>query len=212
MAATCVAPTSASFESAAAKTAPVSSITSEAECISIFTELAEAFPKLTPESTAEFLSTLLFSFADNGTSPQTNYNGSFTTGEGADAETIPLQDFVALILKHTSTRRFARLYAKHFFNASIRLNRPPANWAKKGFTNTTKFSAFDFFDGVTSPAALEPEGGLIRDPTPEELILANANSQVLIARGQKSATTSTLPEVAGGRLSTDASIQIASVC
>ena len=60
-------------------------------------------------------------------------------------------------------RQFCMYFAKVVWNILLDSN-IPANWAKLGYQEDTKFAAFDFFDGVTNPASLQPADGLIRQP------------------------------------------------
>nr|QWT83725.1 capsid protein [Potato aucuba mosaic virus] len=66
-----------------------------------------------------------------------------------------------------SPRQFCSYYAKIVWNLMLHKNEPPANWAKIGFKEDYKFAAFDFFDAVDSPAALEPSQW-VRHPTDKE--------------------------------------------
>ncbi|QHN75179.1 coat protein [Nandina citrivirus] len=71
-----------------------------------------------------------------------------------------------------TVRQFCAAYANLYWNFNLARNTPPENWRKKGFTEGTKFAAFDFFYAVGSNAAIPTEADgsvrLIRPPTNEE--------------------------------------------
>nr|ARG47560.1 coat protein [Cassava virus X] len=110
----------------------------------------------------------------------------------------------------TTMRRFCSYYAKVVWNMLLRENTPPASWAKMGFIEEAKFAAFDFFDAVRSPAALEPKGGLIREPTAIEVNAFQTAKFVAINRASVSQgnLTSTLAEVTRGQAGTKPTLQL----
>lgn len=71
-----------------------------------------------------------------------------------------------------TVRQFCAAYANLYWNFNLMRGTPPENWRKKGFTESTKFAAFDFFYAVGSNAAIPTERNgrvkLIRPPTNEE--------------------------------------------
>ncbi|USF91883.1 coat protein [polyscias citrivirus 1] len=71
-----------------------------------------------------------------------------------------------------TVRQFCAAYANLYWNFNLARSSPPENWRKKGFTEGTKFAAFDFFYAVGSNAAIPTEANgrvkLIRPPTNEE--------------------------------------------
>nr|BDY07823.1 coat protein [Citrus leaf blotch virus 2] len=71
-----------------------------------------------------------------------------------------------------TVRQFCAAFANLYWNFNLARNTPPENWRKKGFTEGTKFAAFDFFYAVGSNAAIPTEADgsvrLIRPPTNEE--------------------------------------------
>lgn len=85
---------------------------------------------------------------------------------------------------HGTLRQLCMFYAKVIYDLARRRNIPPANWSAKGFTEETRFAAFDFFNGVLSPAAIEPEGGMKYRPTPAEQKAHATNAKMAIAESQ----------------------------
>nr|QQG34579.1 CP [Ferula potexvirus 1] len=79
-------------------------------------------------------------------------------------------------------RQFCMFYSKIIWNMMLEDKLPPANWQRLGYKEEAKFAAFDFFTGVTHTAALEPAGGLIRQPSPDEIHAHSANAQVAMYR------------------------------
>lgn len=71
-----------------------------------------------------------------------------------------------------TVRQFCAAYANLYWNFNLARSSPPENWRKKGFTELTKYAAFDFFYAVGSNAAIPTEANgrikLIRPPTNEE--------------------------------------------
>ncbi|UYD40979.1 coat protein [Rudbeckia citrivirus A] len=71
-----------------------------------------------------------------------------------------------------TVRQFCAAFANLYWNFNLMRSTPPENWRKKGFTEGTKFAAFDFFYAVGSNAAIPTEKDgrvkLIRPPTAEE--------------------------------------------
>lgn len=68
-----------------------------------------------------------------------------------------------------------------------------------GYTEETKYAAFDFFDGVTNSAALEPPTGLARMPSDKELSANQTNKYVSLVRARQSGFVSTAAEITHGR-------------
>ncbi|ASE06184.1 coat protein [Euonymus yellow vein virus] len=118
-------------------------------------------------------------FADVGASEQTDVTGQ---GEGIDLEREVL---AATVASHCTIRQFCSYYAKVVWNMMIYDDVPPANWARFNFPHEQRFAGFDFFEGVLSPAALEPRGGLLRKPSRDEINAYMTNKHVHIARANK---------------------------
>ena len=109
---------------------------------------------------------------DSGSSNFTTFSGNSPTA------TIPLSALAALVIQRTSLRKFCRYFAPLIWNARIAASKPPASWEAWNIPTEEKYAGFDFFDGVSNPAALQPQGGLIRNPTEKERI-ANATARSL---------------------------------
>ncbi|BAG06158.1 coat protein [Phaius virus X] len=112
---------------------------------------------------------------------------------------IPLSAIGGIIRNVTTLRRFCRYYAKFVWNYRVANALPPANWAELEFTEETKYAAFDFFDGVTNVAALDPPNGLVRNPSEREFQASRINRYAAIARVASSGFTTTAAEVTKGR-------------
>jgi len=87
--------------------------------------------------------------ADVGTSANTNYDVTFTEAESFISAGSLTMDAIAMIIKrHCTLRQFAAYYAPLYWNWADKRGEPPANWARKGGTEDTKYACFDFFFGV----------------------------------------------------------------
>lgn len=122
--------------------------------------------------------------ADQGSSAAGIIAGSYN---GVD-----FTHFAHVIKKYTTVRKFNMYFAKVIWNVMINNSRPPANWQRKGFTSSTRYAAFDFFNGVQHAAAFEPPTGLIRAPSLEEIQAAAANAAILIQQSRITNPHSTL--------------------
>nr|ABM63370.1 coat protein [Papaya mosaic virus]AFV46465.1 coat protein [Papaya mosaic virus] len=109
---------------------------------------------------------------DNGSSAYTTVTGPSSIPE------ISLAQLASIVkASGTSLRKFCRYFAPIIWN--LRTDKmAPANWEASGYKPSAKFAAFDFFDGVENPAAMQPPSGLIRSPTQEERIANATNKQV----------------------------------
>nr|AAX19351.1 coat protein [Mint virus X] len=124
-------------------------------------------------------------------------------GECAAAPSVGLRDLAASVKTICQLRHFCRFYAKFVWNCRVTHDLPPASWAAQGFPFEARFAAFDFFDGVTNSAALEPAQGLIRPPTEIELKAAHTGKFVALATsGTSSLTLSNHAAVTHGRAET----------
>jgi len=114
---------------------------------------------------------------------------------------IPRSMLAAAVRQTTTLRRFCSYFAKVVWNQLILTNTPPASWAAMGYQDDTKFAAFDFFDAVLSPAALDPVGGLVRQPTEKEIQAHQVNKYVAITRANQTRGNllSTMAEVTRGK-------------
>nr|UIH11330.1 coat protein [Grapevine virus T]UVC46704.1 coat protein [Grapevine virus T] len=113
-----------------------------------------------------------------------------------------LSVIVGYIKEVTTLRRFCMYYSKVIWNLLLKEKTPPANWAKKGFKDETKFAAFDFFVGIFDESALEPEGGLVRSPTQSELKANISALEVRVFRQKMSEGNRSLNlgEISGGAM------------
>lgn len=141
---------------------------------------------------------------DVGSSASTELTGS--------CPGIPVKrTFLAASIKEVCTlRQFCMYYAKLVWNFRLHTKRPPANYSRMGYTEAVKYAAFDFFDGVTHPAALRPTSGLIRQPSSAETIANQTNRRISIYRTAQthSNTVSNYVEMTRGKLSDGPGMQL----
>lgn len=137
----------------------------------------------------------------SGSSESVQVQGTSTSDK------VPLYQLAGVVRQHSTLRRFCRYFAKIIWNYALKVNQPPANWASQNYKEADKFAAFDFFEGVSSQAALPPQGGLVREPSPNERMANETNKNVHLyqtaSRGSNLATTSTI--ATKGAYSTNAS-------
>ncbi|QED44839.1 CP [Garlic yellow virus] len=133
--------------------------------------------------------------ATAGSSPAVNPQGTIQLG----GRTITRDMVFAVIKEYSTLRRVCRSYAPITWNNMLLNNQPPANWDAKGFTEDTKFAAFDVFDAVTNKAAIQPLEGLIRHPTQAERIAYATHKKLALEKSaQNSRYANTSAEVTGG--------------
>lgn len=104
--------------------------------------------------------------ADTSASSSSMPKGTFDFEGGS----VLKESVIAVIREKTTLRRVCRSFAPIVWNHMLSTNQPPADWQAKGFPETAKFAAFDFFDCVMNKAAIQPLEGLIRLPTEEERV------------------------------------------
>lgn len=140
------------------------------------------------------------SAAHNGSSDQSQLPGA---PQGSE---LSFNELAAIVKNYTSLRRFCMFYAKIVWNDLVTSNIPPAGWQRAGYLQPDRFAAFDFFDGVSNSAALQPKNGLCRLPTPRELIAQGSNRAVAIhhAAAGDPRIASTAIELTRGRLAPSA--------
>nr|QPD01711.1 CP [Potato virus X] len=135
--------------------------------------------------------------ADVGSSAQTEMidTGPYSNG-------ISRARLAAAIKEVCTLRQFCMKYAPVVWNWMLTNNSPPANWQAQGFKPEHKFAAFDFFNGVTNPAAIMPKEGLIRPPSEAEMSAAQTAAFVKItkARAQSNDFASLDAAVTRGRI------------
>ncbi|AEP83730.1 coat protein [Cucumber vein-clearing virus] len=135
---------------------------------------------------------------DSSSSSYMDSNGTFEWKGGS----IMSDSVIAALRKDKNTlRRVCRLYAPLTWNYMLVHNAPPSDWQSMGFQENTKFAAFDCFDFVENPAAVQPFEGLIRKPTPAEKIANEAHKRIALDRSNRNETYANLgTEITGGRL------------
>lgn len=118
------------------------------------------------------------------------------------APAISRQAIAGAVKAHCTLRQFCAYYAPIVWNIMLQTDKPPASWQKWEVKEQDKFTAFDFFYGVTNEAAIKPKGGLIRRPTDRELNAAATASYVNVVRADmgKSNHTTYAAEVTHGRV------------
>nr|QTU90396.1 coat protein [Potato virus X] len=135
--------------------------------------------------------------ADVGSSAQTEMidTGPYSNG-------ISRARLAAAIKEVCTLRQFCMKYAPVVWNWMLTNHSPPANWQAQGFKPEHKFAAFDFFNGVTNPAAIMPKEGLIRPPSEAEMNAAQTAAFVKItkARAQSNDFASLDAAVTRGRI------------
>ncbi|AIZ76629.1 coat protein [Elderberry carlavirus C] len=117
-------------------------------------------------------------YANTSSSRYVDPNGSISFPTGA----IPRDSVHAIFNKRSTARKVARLYAPIVWNYMLLHNVPPADWQAMGFRYEERFAAFDFFDYVHNPAAIQPVEGLVRHPTPAEMIAHKTHMRIALDR------------------------------
>lgn len=145
----------------------------------IFAEL-EGLGVPTEHVTRVILSMVLY-YANASASKYMDPNGSITFGGGS----VPRDTVHAIFNKHSTSRRVARLYAPMVWNHMLLHRAPPADWMAMGFPDEAKYAAFDFFDYVQNPAAIQVREGLIRAPTKAEKIAHKAHFRMATDRNAR---------------------------
>lgn len=135
---------------------------------------------------------------DASTSSFMDSNGTFDWKGGS----IMADSVIAAMRKDKNTlRKVCRLYAPITWNYMLSHNCPPSDWMSMGFHESTKFAAFDCFDFVENPAAVQPFEGLIRKPTPAEKIANETYKRIALDRANRNETYANFgTEITGGRL------------
>nr|AGI62195.1 coat protein [Cherry necrotic rusty mottle virus] len=130
----------------------------------------------------------------NSSSDKTKFVGRAKCG-------VELEELASTIRSYCSLRSFCSKYAPVIWDFAISNDIPPANWQRRKVVEGAKFAAFDFFEAVTSAAALQPVAGLVRNPTDKEMIAGASLKEISLMRDEiRRGTSSTLmTEVTGGR-------------
>jgi hypothetical protein len=103
------------------------------------------------------------------------------------------------IKRACTVRQFCMYYAAWYYSACRARNTPPANWARRGFSFSTRYAGFDFFDGATLTNGYNPPGLNRRTPDANEILAAQAVARVHIYRTRADESNTTLVELTGGR-------------
>lgn len=133
-------------------------------------------------ATAKHLFATALACAHQGSSSRTNLVGAY--------DSIPYSVVATQVKRQCTLRQFCMYYAKYVWAALIETSKPPANWQKQGYTEETKYAAFDFFSGVTHASAPQPPSTYYRSPTQEEIRANLANAQLAIKEAQTSSLIS----------------------
>jgi len=120
-------------------------------------------------------------YADSSSSKYVDPNGAEMFPGGS----IPRDSVHAVFNKRSTARKVARLYAPMVWNYMLLHKRPPADWQAMGFPYEARYAAFDFFDYVQNPAAIQPVEGLVRPPTPAERIAHTTHARLALDRGAR---------------------------
>ncbi|QCO31672.1 coat protein [Cherry virus Turkey] len=131
---------------------------------------------------------------NNGSSEYTKFFGLSSCG-------VPLNDLASTIKSVTTLRQFCSRYAAIAWNYMLKKETPPANWQRHKVVEEAKYAAFDFFEAVTSDAAIMPQEGLVRKPTSKEMCAAAIMKDVKLSRDElkRGTNMSMFAEVTGGR-------------
>ncbi|CAN88812.1 coat protein [Lettuce virus X] len=164
------------------------------------TKLGEWFVKvgIEPNSTGPAMWDLARAYADVQASRSAMLTGASAADPNVSRQSLARQlDAVFL-----TPRQFCMYFAKVVWNILLTTQVPPASWAKLGYSYDCRFAAFDFFDGVLNPAALDPADGLVRQPSPREIQAHQVAKSASLARQRISEGNfvSSLSDVTHGRI------------
>lgn len=117
------------------------------------------------------------------------HNGSsrYTTLDTHSPNNVHLAEIKDIVESHCTLRQFCTYYSKICYNMGRSAQKPPANWAAKGFSEDTKYAAYDFFNGVLNPAAPPPKSGMKFKPTEAEIKAHAVNSTMAIMESRPQA-------------------------
>nr|CAA56941.1 coat protein [Cymbidium mosaic virus] len=137
---------------AAIKYSPITSTIATPDEIKAITQLWVNNLGSTADTVGTAAIDLARAYADVGASKSATLLGFCPTKPDVRSAALASQIFVA----NVTPRQFCAYYAKVVWNLMLATNDPPANWAKAGFQEDTRFAAFDFLDAVDSTGAVEP--------------------------------------------------------
>lgn len=150
---------------------------------------------LPPEETAPLFWSIGRYCADASSSPYLDPKGSYEFSGGA----ITRDTVIAVIRDHTTLRAFCRAYAPITWNMMLITKTPPANWQSMGYPAEAKFAAFDVFEFVMNPAAIQPLEGLLRVPTSDERLASETHKRLAIDANRRNGRFSSFnSKVTGG--------------
>lgn len=115
---------------------------------------------------------------DNGSSPYTTYPGLYAV----NGKNFHLTDLAAIIRKYTTMRRYAGYWARTIYSLAVYDKEPPSKWMKRGFSHSTRYAAFDFFDALASPQSPPPKAIPEILPPDAEIAANLTHKQIAIAR------------------------------
>lgn len=113
---------------------------------------------------------------------------------------ISLDSLFACVRDVCTLRQFCRYFAPITWNRMNAQASPPSDWLSRGFSEDTKYAAFDCFDYVKNKACLQPMDGLFREPTKDEVIAFQTHKKIALdknANNDRFANSST--EITGGK-------------
>lgn len=120
--------------------------------------------------------------ADVGSSPYMNPSGSleFPSGGAMTRDTA-----VSIVREYCSLRAFCRMYARCVWAQMLITEIPPAGWQAKGYPKEARYAAFDTFDYVTNSSTVAPLDGVLREPTPTELVAHETQKSLAINKSRR---------------------------
>nr|QQX32703.1 CP [Helenium virus S]QQX32709.1 CP [Helenium virus S] len=140
---------------------------------------------------------LCFYCASTSSSSYQDPKGVFEWPGGA----IMVDDVMGKVQEIAGIRRVCRLYAPVTWNYMHIHDSPPSDWASMGFAPNVKYAAFDCFDYVENPAAVQPLGGVIPRPTRDEYVAYNAYKLIVLNKANNNDTYSNFSaQITGGRM------------
>nr|AHA59490.1 coat protein [Cherry green ring mottle virus] len=183
-----------SFISSIQETNPIALNIASDDTVRAITSDWVEFLKIKQEEVFDCIFDVVLFCYHNSSSDKTRMAGKARCGVG-------LEDLTSTIRSYCSLRSFCSKYAPVIWNYGISNDLPPANWQRRKVVEGAKFAAFDFFEAVTSEAALQPVEGLVRNPTDKEMTAGASLKEISLMRDEiRRGTSSTLmTEVTGGR-------------